>query len=231
MEGGGDETCNTGLSLGLSPSWLVQKQQQEKPKQQQPRSPVLFHVLFPPNLKEEVFRDGDDDDDDDEGNCNSKNNTGKKLRLTKEQSTLLEESFKEHPTLNPTQKQELAKQLKLRTRQVEVWFQNRRARNKLKQTEVDYEFLKKCCENLSDENQRLKKELQELRSMKLGSSSPFYIQLPKATTLTICPSCERVSRTGDGKNGIEVLDVVAGKASSIKLFTGMDDHDSTTMAC
>ncbi|KAK6126848.1 hypothetical protein DH2020_039409 [Rehmannia glutinosa] len=43
----------------------------------------------------------------------------KKLRLTKEQSAFLEESFKEHNTLNPKQKQALAKQLNLRPRQVE----------------------------------------------------------------------------------------------------------------
>ncbi|XP_058079191.1 homeobox-leucine zipper protein HAT14-like isoform X2 [Magnolia sinica] len=51
----------------------------------------------------------------------------KKLRLSKEQSAFLEESFKEHNTLNPKQKLALAKQLNLRPRQVEVWFQNRRA--------------------------------------------------------------------------------------------------------
>ncbi|VVA20368.1 PREDICTED: homeobox-leucine zipper [Prunus dulcis] len=55
-------------------------------------------------------------------------NTRKKLRLSKEQSAFLEESFKEHHTLNPKQKLALAKQLNLRPRQVEVWFQNRRAR-------------------------------------------------------------------------------------------------------
>ncbi|GKE73581.1 homeobox-leucine zipper protein HAT22-like protein, partial [Tanacetum coccineum] len=60
----------------------------------------------------------------------------KKLRLTKEQSFVLEESFKQHNTLN-LQKQSLAKNLNLRPRQVEVWFQNRRARTKLKQSEVN----------------------------------------------------------------------------------------------
>ncbi|XP_077239977.1 homeobox-leucine zipper protein HAT14-like [Tasmannia lanceolata] len=118
--------------------------------------------------------------------------TRKKLRLTKEQSAFLEESFKEHNTLNPKQKLALAKQLDLRPRQVEVWFQNRRARTKLKQTEVDCEYLKRCCETLTEENRRLQKEVQELRALK--TSQPFYMQLPP-TTLTMCPSCERVSTT------------------------------------
>ncbi|KAJ9158690.1 hypothetical protein P3X46_024251 [Hevea brasiliensis] len=125
-------------------------------------------------------------DEDDNGN------TRKKLRLSKEQSAFLEESFKEHSTLNPKQKLALAKQLNLRPRQVEVWFQNRRARTKLKQTEVDCEYLKRCCETLTEENRRLHKELQELRALK--TSNPFYMQLP-ATTLTMCPSCERVATT------------------------------------
>ncbi|CAN1803332.1 Homeobox-leucine zipper protein HAT14, partial [Linum perenne] len=116
----------------------------------------------------------------------------KKLRLSKDQSAFLEESFKEHNTLNPKQKLALAKQLNLRPRQVEVWFQNRRARTKLKQTEVDCEYLKRCCETLTEENRRLQKELQELRALK--TSQPFYMQLP-ATTLTMCPSCERVATT------------------------------------
>ncbi|KAL7101567.1 hypothetical protein ACP275_08G062100 [Erythranthe tilingii] len=116
-------------------------------------------------------------------------NGRKKLRLTKAQSALLEESFKQHSTLNPKQKQDLARDLKLRARQVEVWFQNRRARTKLKQTEVDCEFLKKCCETLTEENRRLQKELQELKALK--SAPPLYMQLP-AATLTMCPSCERI---------------------------------------
>ncbi|XP_012831337.1 PREDICTED: homeobox-leucine zipper protein HOX11-like [Erythranthe guttata] len=128
--------------------------------------------------------------DDDENGVNAR----KKLRLSKEQSAYLEESFKEHNTLNPKQKQALAKQLNLRPRQVEVWFQNRRARTKLKQTEVDCEYLKRCCETLTVENRRLHKEVQELRALKTTSNNPFYTQLP-ATTLTMCPSCERVATT------------------------------------
>lgn len=117
--------------------------------------------------------------------------TRKKLRLSKEQSAYLEESFKEHNTLNPKQKLALAKQLNLRPRQVEVWFQNRRARTKLKQTEVDCEYLKRCYETLTEENRRLQKDIQELRALKVAHPS-FYMHLP-ATTLTMCPSCERIA--------------------------------------
>ncbi|CAN4079830.1 unnamed protein product [Withania somnifera] len=128
-------------------------------------------------------------DEDDVGS-----NARKKLRLTKAQSALLEESFKLHSTLNPKQKQDLARELNLRPRQVEVWFQNRRARTKLKQTEVDCEFLKKCCETLTEENRRLHKELQELKALKIAQ--PLYMQLP-AATLTMCPSCERIGGVGE----------------------------------
>ncbi|KAF2323923.1 hypothetical protein GH714_004101 [Hevea brasiliensis] len=130
-------------------------------------------------------------DEDEEGSPR------KKLRLTKQQSATLEDSFKEHSTLNPKQKQALAEQLNLRPRQVEVWFQNRRARTKLKQTEVDCEVLKKCCETLTEENKRLQKELQELKSLKLAA--PLYMQLP-AATLTMCPSCERINSGGDASS-------------------------------
>ena len=63
-------------------------------------------------------------------------------------------------------------------------------RTKLKQTEVDCEYLKRCCETLTEENRRLQKELAELRALK--TVHPFYMHLP-ATTLSMCPSCERVA--------------------------------------
>lgn len=123
-------------------------------------------------------------DEDEEGN------TRKKLRLTKEQSALLEDSFRENNTLSPKQKLALAKKLNLRPRQVEVWFQNRRARTKLKQTETDCEYMKKYCEVLAFENKRLQKELVELKALKVAPQ--LYMHLP-AAALTMCPSCERVT--------------------------------------
>jgi homeobox-leucine zipper protein len=86
---------------------------------------------------------------------------------------------------------------------VEVWFQNRRARTKLKQTEVDCESLKRCCETLTEQNRRLQREVQELRALKLLAPPPpppahLYMraQPPPPTTLTMCPSCERVAPSG-----------------------------------
>ncbi|CAI8606185.1 unnamed protein product [Vicia faba] len=124
------------------------------------------------------------------GNVDEYGNSRKKLRLTKQQSQVLEQNFRDHSTLNQNQKQALAERLKLQARQVEVWFQNRRARTKVKQTESDFEVLKKCCETLTEENKNLKKEVQELKSMQ----APFYVQIP-AATLTLCPLC------GTNKNG------------------------------
>ncbi|KAK7362570.1 hypothetical protein VNO77_04687 [Canavalia gladiata] len=122
----------------------------------------------------------------------------KKLRLTKEQSRLLEESFRQNHTLNPKQKEALAMQLKLRPRQVEVWFQNRRARSKLKQTEMECEYLKRWFGSLTEQNRRLQREVEELRAMKVGPPtviSPHTSEPLPASTLTMCPRCERVTST------------------------------------
>lgn len=159
--------------------------------------------------------------DDDE------NSSRKKLRLSKEQSAYLEESFKEHNTLNPKQKLALAKQLNLRPRQVEVWFQNRRARTKLKQTEVDCEYLKRCCETLTEENRRLHKELQELRALK--NSNPFFMQLP-ATTLTMCPSCERVATTTTTSTSTSTAVVTTTNSNVPNSSTTTAATDSTSKA-
>ncbi|XVF33592.1 hypothetical protein REPUB_Repub17cG0181500 [Reevesia pubescens] len=147
----------------------------------------------------------------------------KKLRLSKEQSLVLEETFKEHSTLNPKQKLALAKQLNLRPRQVEVWFQNRRARTKLKQTEVDCEYLKRCCENLTEENRRLQKEVQELRALKL--SPQLYMHMNPPTTLTMCPSCERVAVSSSSSSA-----AAAAAASSTPTSTVLPNNRRPQMS-
>ncbi|TKW37995.1 hypothetical protein SEVIR_1G086100v4 [Setaria viridis] len=88
----------------------------------------------------------------------------KKLRLTGAQAAMLEDSFRAHNILSHAEKQELARRVGLSARQVEVWFQNRRARTKLKQTEVDCELLHRWCDRLTDENARLRRDLADLRA-------------------------------------------------------------------
>ncbi|KAK7265357.1 hypothetical protein RJT34_32976 [Clitoria ternatea] len=214
MEDG--EECITGLSLGLGTrSGHVPKKEKQKENKPLPSSLDLAFELCPKlgeainnTISLEIFHEGQHDylnekSTDSDNSNNNNNGCRKKLRLTKDQSAMLENSFKLHTTLNPVQKQALADQLNLKTRQVEVWFQNRRARTKLKQTEVDRELLKKQCQNLSDENRRLKKELQELRALKVGPS-PLCIHLSKTATLTMCSSCEKLLKLNEGNNNIEI---------------------------
>lgn len=84
-------------------------------------------------------------------------------------------------------------------------------RTKLKQTEVDCELLKRCCEKLTEDNRRLQKEVQELRALKL--SPQFYMQMNPPTTLTMCPSCERVAVSSSSSSA-------AALASSTTLANG-----------
>ncbi|KAH9304730.1 hypothetical protein KI387_009134 [Taxus chinensis] len=109
----------------------------------------------------------------------------KKLRLSGEQSVCMEQCFKDNSTLNIKQKQALAKQLNLSIRQVEVWFQNKRARRKNKQRETDSEMWKRCYKFLMEENKRLQKELSKLKTLKLRG-----IALSPGVPLIVCPSCQ-----------------------------------------
>ena len=130
-----------------------------------------------------------DDDDDDGGDAARSDGTRKKLRLTVEQAALLEESFRAHNVLSHGEKHDLARQLGLKPRQVEVWFQNRRARTKLKQTELDCELLRRWCERLSDDNARLRRELAET----LSSSPAFLSRLTMANDKAVCSSCNKLT--------------------------------------
>ncbi|OIV98383.1 hypothetical protein TanjilG_16710 [Lupinus angustifolius] len=211
----GDKPCTFGLSLGLGIGGYVPKKEKQKVHKHVPCMDLTFdlypkgeaidvnhddHKVKEFNLKrinDEEYQDPNSKSDD--NMTNNKNGSRKKLRLTKEQSAMLENSFNMHNTLSPAQKHALAEKLNLKHRQVEVWFQNRRARTKLKQTEVDCESLKKCCEKLTNENLRLKKELQELCALK--------VRLSQVATMTTCSSCKELLKPNEGNN-VVICDVV-----------------------
>jgi homeobox-leucine zipper protein len=65
----------------------------------------------------------------------------KKRKLTFDQVRSVERNFEIENKLEPERKIQLTKELGLRPRQVAIWFQNRRARWKMKQLERDYETL------------------------------------------------------------------------------------------
>ncbi|XWS22829.1 hypothetical protein CRYUN_Cryun29cG0069500 [Craigia yunnanensis] len=159
----------------------------------------------------------------------------KKLRLTKEQSRLLEESFRQNHTLNPKQKEALALLLKLRPRQVEVWFQNRRARSKLKQTEMECEYLKRWFGSLTEQNRRLQREVEELRAMKVGPPtviSPHSCEPLPASTLTMCPRCERVTTTAHDKGPTKMTAATTTATTlSSKVGTSALQSSPSSAAC
>ncbi|XP_073299977.1 homeobox-leucine zipper protein HAT5-like [Primulina huaijiensis] len=103
----------------------------------------------------------------------------KKRRLQPEQVQLLEKSFDLENKLEPERKVKLANELGLQPRQVAIWFQNRRARYKMKQLEKEYDFLKASFDQLNadydtlyKENERLKIEVHFLKE-KLPKMEPF----------------------------------------------------------
>ncbi|XP_074577422.1 homeobox-leucine zipper protein HOX4-like isoform X2 [Curcuma longa] len=100
--------------------------------------------------------------------------TAKKRRLSADQVRTLEKHFEEENKLEPERKVRLADELGLHSRQVAVWFQNRRARWKTKQLESNYAALKashdalRCdFDSLHRYNQSLLSQMKKLQA-KLG---------------------------------------------------------------
>ncbi|KAM3386417.1 hypothetical protein ACQJBY_009793 [Aegilops geniculata] len=143
-----------------------------------PKPPVQLKALFP------------DQDSDDHGDGHPR----KKLRLSAEQVTVLEGVYEEHCNLDATVKQGLAKRLDIKPRQVEVWFQNRRARSKQKQTAEDYEHLKRKSQGLIKENQKLKMELQQLMSISQRHNTKNGFNL-----VVVCSFCDRIFKDHHGQ--------------------------------
>lgn len=71
-------------------------------------------------------------------------------------------------------------------------------RTKLKQTGMECEYLKRCFGSLREENRRLQREIEELRALR---ATPLTVLLPEtrqpmpASSMTMCPRCQRISTT------------------------------------
>jgi len=99
----------------------------------------------------------------------------KKRRFSEEQVKSLELMFETQTKLEPRKKLQLAKELGLHTRQVAIWFQNKRARWKSKQLEREYNALKADYEALLSNFESLKNEKQLLSKQVMHTHTYIYI--------------------------------------------------------
>lgn len=118
--------------------------------------------------------------DDEEATCVEESGVGpeKKRRLRVDQVKALEKNFEVDNKLEPERKVKLARELGLQPRQVAIWFQNRRARWKNKQLEIDYNLLKANFDSLKHnyealkhDNEAILKEINELKSKLYGGNN------------------------------------------------------------
>ncbi|XP_059283631.1 homeobox-leucine zipper protein ATHB-52 [Lycium ferocissimum] len=86
-----------------------------------------------------------------------------KKRLNQEQLKLLEASFDSTKKLEPEKKLQLARDLGVPSRQISIWYQNRRARWKSQNLENDYNALQLKLETALSEKMQLEKETETLR--------------------------------------------------------------------
>jgi len=96
-------------------------------------------------------------------------NTGKRKKRSKNKKRFsdgqvksLESMFETDSRLEPAKKLEVARELGLQPRQVAIWFQNKRARWKLKQIQRDYTILRANYMTLDSQFDALNKEYQSM---------------------------------------------------------------------
>ncbi|PWA51469.1 leucine zipper, homeobox-associated, Homeodomain-like protein [Artemisia annua] len=102
----------------------------------------------------------------------TKNKNEGRRRFSDEQIRFLEYVFETQSRPELRMKQQVANKLGLHPHQVAIWFQNRRARSKSRQTELEYNNLQQSydtlaskSESLKEENQALLNQLQMLREL------------------------------------------------------------------
>ncbi len=107
-------------------------------------------------------------------------------------------------------------------------------RSKLKQTEMECEYLKRWFGSLTEQNRRLQREVEELRAMKVGPPtviSPHSCESIPASTLTMCPRCERVTTTSHDKGPIKTAITTTTTTLSTKVATPTIQSRQSPAAC
>ncbi|GLJ28526.1 hypothetical protein SUGI_0561270 [Cryptomeria japonica] len=107
-----------------------------------------------------------------EKHLNVENGIKRRLKLSVEQYSYLEGCFKQNTNVDDIRKEALAKELNISPRQVYVWFQNRKARNKSKQIETHCNLWKRYNKALREENKSLRKKLAEISALKQAQETP-----------------------------------------------------------
>ncbi|KAL1560281.1 homeobox-leucine zipper protein ATHB-52-like [Salvia divinorum] len=107
-----------------------------------------------------------------------------KKRLGEEQVRLLEWNFNFNKKLDPEHKSRLALELGIPPRQVAIWYQNKRARDKIQGLEVEHKGLQVQLESVLIDNSRLRKEVERLKvelTRAQGATRPTFTSLNSST--------------------------------------------------
>lgn len=154
-------------------------------------------------------------DDEDEMCLGMEMKMMKKRKLTSEQARELEASFEADKKLEAEKKQRLAEQLGLQPRQVAVWFQNRRARSKTKQLELDFLTLKAEYDRVLAQRRTLQAEVSRL-------SAQLQAKISKGK---INPCSQDSTSSTNSNNG----DVISESTTlQIKMASPTDDVEGFT---
>ncbi|XP_057520485.1 homeobox-leucine zipper protein ATHB-12-like [Amaranthus tricolor] len=152
-------------------------------------------------------------------------------RFSNQQVKSMESMFNSESRPGSKTKQQIADELGLHPRQVSVWFQNKRARSKSKQTERDYSILKACYDSLASkyealekENQHLINEVQRLRG---------FTERPKGSTSDTTPATcssngESISLSSPEKHIAQPEDYVQDKIMCEAVFEGFTNTEEET---
>ncbi|KZV51113.1 homeobox-leucine zipper protein ATHB-52-like [Dorcoceras hygrometricum] len=119
-----------------------------------------------------------------------------KKRLTQEQVRILETNFTFNNKLDTDRKHQLALELGVPARQVSIWYQNKRAREKNQSLEADHRALQQHLENVLAENTSLRGEVERLR----GELCKIQELFSNGFNSSVSSSCDEV---GSSKHDLE----------------------------